>query len=154
GLLPHLADLISRAYRALRPPSELIAHPGFGQIARRFHFIQMSHQDARWLAAGAIDIGVLAQSLRRIRGDQGEFAITAFCGQGVLWAENRFWEIEPIGNRVDEAQAGAAFCAAWVVARRFLGESAAKALAYARSTAMRTVSESRKETRPCERTGL
>ncbi len=46
GLLPHLAELASGAYRALRPPAELIAHPGFGQLARRFHFIQMSHHDA------------------------------------------------------------------------------------------------------------
>jgi hypothetical protein len=27
---------------------------GFRQVARRFQYIQMSHQDARWLAAGAV----------------------------------------------------------------------------------------------------
>ena len=47
GPLPHLVDLAGRAYRALRPPREIIAHPGFGQVARRFHFIQMTHQEAR-----------------------------------------------------------------------------------------------------------
>ncbi len=47
GLLPHLADLASQAYRALRPPREIIAHPAFAQVARRFQFIQMSYQEAR-----------------------------------------------------------------------------------------------------------
>ncbi len=46
GLLPHLADLAGGAYRALRPPRELIVHPGFAQVARRFQYIQMSHQQA------------------------------------------------------------------------------------------------------------
>ena len=136
GLLPHLAELASGAYRALRPPAELIAHPGFGQLARRFHFIQMSHHDVRWLAAGAIDVGVLAQSLCRLQGGQGEFAITSFHGSGVLWAESRWWEIEPIDGEIDESRAGAAFCSAWVVARRFLRATAAQALVYARSAAM------------------
>jgi hypothetical protein len=54
----------------------------------------------------------------------------------VVWAENRFWELEPIGDGVDEAKAGAAFCAAWVLARRFLDLPAAKALSYARSAAV------------------
>ena len=52
GLLPHLADVAGRAYRALRPPREIIAHPGFAQVARRFDFLQMSHQEARALGAG------------------------------------------------------------------------------------------------------
>jgi hypothetical protein len=139
GLLPHLAELASGAYRALRPPAELVAHSGFGQIARRFQFIQMSHKEARWLACGAIDIGVLGQCLRRLHGDQGEFAITAFGGHGILWGDERWWEIDPIGSDVDEARAGAAFTAAWVVARRFLRASAAKALSYARSAALNSV---------------
>ena len=64
----------------------------------------MSHHEARTLAAGAIDIGILAQRLRQLQGDGGEFAITNFSGHGVLWAENRFWEIDPISdNEVDEA---------------------------------------------------
>ncbi len=140
GLVVHIADLARRAYRALRPPRELLVHSGFGQIARRFQFLQMSHHDARTLAAGAIDIGILAQRLRQLQGDGGEFAITNFSGHGVLWAENRWWEIDPIsGNEVDEARAGAAFCAAWVVARRFLDAPAAKALAYARSAAANSI---------------
>ncbi len=138
GLIPHLAELAARAYRALRPPVELIGHSGFGQVARRFQFIQMSDHDARWLGSGAIDIGILAQSLRQLQGGQREFAITAFRGHGVLWADDRWWEIEPIGDDVDEARAGAAFTAAWVVARRFLQASAAKALSYARSAAINT----------------
>ena len=85
----------------------------------------MSHQDALWLGAGAVDIGVLAHCLRQFQGDQREFAITSFRGHGVLWAENRLWEIEPIGDHVDEAKASAAFCTAWVVARRFLQTSTA-----------------------------
>jgi hypothetical protein len=136
ALVPHLAELASRAYRALRPSAELIAHRGFGQLARRFAFIQMSHEDARWLGGGAIDIGTLAQCLRQLQGRQGEFAITSFCGSGVLSAEDRWWEIEPVGGDVDGSRAGASFCLAWVVARRFLRASAAQALAYARSAAV------------------
>src|ERR1700719_4397480 len=88
GLLPHLADLARGAYRALRPPRELILHPGFAQVARRFQFIQMSHHEARALGAGASDIGILAQRLRRLQGDPGEFAITAFGSRGLLWADD------------------------------------------------------------------
>jgi hypothetical protein len=132
GLLPHLVDLTGRAYRALRPPRELIVHPAFAQVARRFPFIQMSRREARSLGAGATDLGILAQSLRRIQGDSGEFAITEFAGRGIVWADRAWWEIEPIGN-VDESVAGAIFCVAWVVARRFRRAAAAQALAYARA---------------------
>jgi hypothetical protein len=156
GLLPHVADVAGQAYRALRPPREIIAHPGFGQVARRFHFIQMSHQEARALGAGAVDIGILAQRLRQVQGDHGEFAITASGGHGLLGADRAWREIEPIGgDDVDEGRAGAAFCTAWVVARRFLGAPASKALAYARSAAAAAVTSScknGKETLPCERT--
>jgi hypothetical protein len=145
GFLAHLADLTRRAYRALRPPPEILAHPGFGQIARRFDFIQMSHQDARVLAGGAVDISVLAQCLRQRQGAQGEFAITRFGGEGVLWADQRTWEIEPIEvTDIDENAAGAAFCTAWVVARRFLNAPALKALAYARTTAARVAGRAAK----------
>ena len=132
GLLPHLADLASQAYRALRPPRELVVHPAFAQIARRFHFIQMTHNEARALGAGAVDINTLAQQLRRLQGDTGEFAITSFASRGLLWADHAWWEIEPIGN-VDESAAGAVFCVAWVVSRRFRHAGAAQALAYARA---------------------
>jgi hypothetical protein len=142
GLLPHLADLASRAYRALRPPRELIVHPAFGQVARRFQFIQMSRQGARWLGAGASDLGILAQSLRRIQGDAGEFAITEFAGRGILWADGAWWEIEPIGN-VDESVAGAVFCVAWVVTRRFRRAGAAQALAYARAVTYAAANQAR-----------
>jgi hypothetical protein len=137
GLIAHLADLSVGAYRALRPPRELVAHPGFAQVARRFQFIQMSHKEARALAAGAIDIGVLGHRLQQVQGDQGEFAITAFGSHGLIRAEGRWWEIEPIDREnVDEQRAGAAFCAAWVVARYFLDAAPARALAYARSAAL------------------
>ena len=140
GLVPHLADLACRAYRALRPPREPIVHPGFAQVARRFQFIQMCHRDARSLGAGAIDIGILAHRLRQLQGDGGEFAITAFNGHGLLWADNRSWEIDPLsGKDVDEERAGATFRAAWVVARRFLDAPASRALAYAHSAAAATV---------------
>ena len=67
----------------------------------------MSHHEARTLAAGAIDIGILAERLRQLHGDGGEFAITKFSGHGVLWAESRFWEIDPIGgNEADEERRG------------------------------------------------
>jgi hypothetical protein len=155
GLFPHLADLAGRAYRALRPPREIIAHPGFAQVARRFDFIQMSHQEARALGAGAVDIGILAQRLRQVQGDPGEFAITAFGGHGLLWADGQWREIDPVGGDVDEGRAGAVFCTAWVVARRFLGAPAPKALAYARSAAAAAVAstcKNGKETFPCEHT--
>jgi hypothetical protein len=146
GFLAHLADLARRAYRALRPPPEIIAHPGFSQIARRFDFLQMSHQDARVLAGGAVDISVLAQCLRQRHGPQGEFAITRFRGQGILWADQRAWEIDPIGvENADENALAAAFCTGWVVARRFLGASAPKALAYARTTATRVADNAAKQ---------
>jgi hypothetical protein len=130
GLLPHLVDLAGHAYRALRPPRELIVHLAFAQVARRFPFIQMSRHEARALGAGASDLGILAQRLRRLQGDPGEFAITAFGSRGLLWADDAWWEIEPIGN-VDESVAEAVFCVAWVVARRFRRAGAAQALAYA-----------------------
>jgi hypothetical protein len=137
GLVAHLADLSVGAYRALRPPRELVVHLAFAQLARRFQFIQMSHHEARALAAGAIDIGVLGHRLRQIQGDEGEFAITAFGSHGLLRADGRWWEIEPIERAdVDETRAGAAFCAAWVVARCFLDAAPARALAYARSAAL------------------
>ncbi len=132
GLLPHLADLAALAYRALRPPRELVVHPAFAQVARRFHFIQMTHQEARALCAGAVDIDTLARRLRRLQGDPGEFAITSFGSRGILWADNAWWEIEPIGQ-VDDSAAGAVFCVAWVVARRFRRAGVAQALAYARA---------------------
>jgi hypothetical protein len=136
GLLPHLADLASQAYRALRPPRELIVHPGFAQVARRFQYIQMSHHEARGLGAGASDIGILARRLRQLQGDPGEFAVTAFGGRGLLWADEIWWEIDPIGpGNIDEAVAAGVFCMAWVVARRFRRAPAAQALAYARAAA-------------------
>jgi hypothetical protein len=142
GLLPHLADLTSSAYRALRPPRELLIHPAFGQVARRFQYIQMSHQEARALGAGAMDPGILAQRLRRLQGDPGEFAITAFGGQGVLWADNAWWDIDPIGD-VNESVAGAIFCMAWVVARRLRRAGAPQALAYARAVTSEAVGPAR-----------
>jgi hypothetical protein len=136
GLLPHLADLASRAYRALRPPRSVITHPGFGQVARRFHYIQMSHQQARNLGAGASDIGILAHRLRQLQGEAGEFAITSFAGRGLLWAEGAWFEIEPIGDgHLDESVAEAAFSTAWVFARCLKGATAAQALARARAAA-------------------
>jgi hypothetical protein len=144
GLLPHLVDLADRAYRALLPPRELIAHAAFAQVARRFHYIQMSRQEARALGAGAVDIGILAQRLRRLQGDPGEFAITAFGSHGLLWADGAWRDIDPIADGdVDEAAAGSVFCAAWVVARRMRGAGAAQALAYARNAAATIVSRSR-----------
>jgi hypothetical protein len=143
GLLPHLADLARLAYRALHAPRELVANPGFAQVARRFQFIQMDHQIARLLGSGAVDLGILGQRLRQVRGDDGEFAITSFGSHGLLWSEGRWLEIDPIGDdNVNQVRAGAQFCTAWVVARRFLDASAPQALAYARSAAARAVSGS------------
>src|SRR5262249_57065903 len=104
GLLPHLADRAARAYRALRPPRELIVHPAFGQVARRFQFIQMNEKEARALGAGAQDLGILAQRLRRLQGDPGGVAVTPFSRQGLLWAGNAWGGVQPVGG-VDEAGA-------------------------------------------------
>jgi len=134
GLLPHLADLAHGAYRALRPPRWLVAHPGFAQVARRFDYVQLSQGQARLLGSGAMDGGVLAQRLRQVQGEGGECAVTAFPGQGVLWAEGRWWPIPPIATGpvdVDEAAATDAFCTAWVVARRFYAAGAAAAVQFA-----------------------
>jgi len=137
GLLPHLADLACDAYRALRPPRWLVAHPGFAQIASRFDYVQLSCDEARLLGSGAIDAGVLAQRLRQVQGNGGECAVTDFSGEGVLWADGRWWTIPPIGSgSVDEAAANDAFCTAWVVARRFLAADAAAALQFARDLAV------------------
>jgi hypothetical protein len=136
GLLPHLADLASQAYRALRPPRSAITHPGFGQVACRFHYIQMSRGEARNLGAGAGDIGILAHRRRQLQGGAGEFAITSFAGRGLLWAEGTWFEIEPIGDgNLDESVAEAAFSTAWVFARCLRGATAAQALAWARAAA-------------------
>jgi hypothetical protein len=43
----------------------------------------MSRHQACGLGAGASDIGILAQQLRRLRGDPGEFAITDLNGRGL-----------------------------------------------------------------------
>jgi hypothetical protein len=142
GLLPHLVELTGPAYRALRPPRELIVHPAFAQVASRFPFIQMSCQEARSLGAGASDLGILAQSLRRIQGDAGEFAITEFAGRGILWADQAWLEIPPIGNG-DESVAGSVFCVAWVVARRFRRAGAAQALAYAHAVTATAANQAR-----------
>jgi hypothetical protein len=143
GLLPHLADLARGAYRALRPPRELVLHPAFAQVARRFQYIQMSHREARALGAGARDIGILAQRLRRLQGDPGEFAITNFSGHGLLWADESWLEIDPIADDdTHEELAASVFCMAWIVARRFrrAGASAAHVLAYARGAAATVLS--------------
>jgi hypothetical protein len=114
---------------------------GFRHVARRFQYIQMSHQDARWLAAGAVDLGILAQCLRQVLSEVADFAITSFSGHGLLWADDRWWEIQPIGGSdADEERAAAAFGAAWVVARRFRRAGAAQSLAYARDMAAAAVS--------------
>ncbi len=144
GLLPHLADLASNAYRVLRPPAPLIGHVGFAQIARKFQYIQMGHREARRLAAGASDIGVLAQVLRKRCGEGGEFAITRFGGHGVLWADNAQWEIEPIAeDEVEEASVADAFCTAWVAARRFGGSDVPQAIAGARKVAAKALAAAR-----------
>jgi hypothetical protein len=140
GLLPHVAELACQAYRALRPPRELIIHPAFAQVARRFQFIQMSRFEARALGVGASDIRILAQRLRQLQGDPGEFAITAFASRGLLWADGAWREIDPIGSGdIDEAVVGSVFCMAWVVARRFRRADAEHALAYARAAAAAAV---------------
>jgi hypothetical protein len=134
GLFPHLADLACEAYRALRPPRSLIAHPAFGQTASLFHYIQMNDQEARALGAGAIDIATLALRLRYLQGEAGEFAITAFNGRGLVWADQDWWEIDRIGNMDgEEVAAENVFCMAWVVARQFRGADAPQALDYARA---------------------
>ena len=145
GLLPHLADLASRAYRALRPPRELIVHPAFAQVARRFQYIQMSRQEARALGAGASDIGILAQRLRQLQGDPGEFAITAFSSRGLLWADETWWEIDPIGDGDVDRSRWPSPSSAWRGSWR--GGSAVRvrpeALAFARAAAARAVNPAR-----------
>ena len=143
GLLPHLADLSSNAYRVLRPPAPVIGHAGFAQLAKKFQYVQMSHDEARRLAAGASDLGILTQVLRKRLGEGGEFAITRFGGHGVVWADNKEWEIEPIAEDDDEAPASDAFCIAWVAARRFGGAGVPQALAAARKAAAKALAAGR-----------
>ncbi len=143
GLVPHLADLASDAYRVLRPPAPLIGHVGFAQVARKFQYIQMRHREARRLAAGASDIGVLAQVLRKRCGEGVEFAITRFGGHGLVWADNTEWEIEPITEDGDEAPADDAFCTAYVAARRFVGAGVPQSLAAARKAAAKALAAAR-----------
>jgi hypothetical protein len=135
GLLPHVADLAPQAFRALRPPRELMVHPAFAQIARRFHYIQMSDREARTLAAGAIDTGTLGRRLQQLQGNDGEFAITSRRSQGLAWADRQWWEIEPLGGRGGDSTTEGVFCAAWVVARHFRHLDARQALAYAQAAA-------------------
>jgi hypothetical protein len=144
GLLPHLADLSSNAYRVLRPPAPVIGHAGFAQLAKKFQYVQMSHDEARRLAAGTSDLGILTQVLRKRLGEGGEFAITHLGGHGVLWADNKEWEIEPITDvDDDEMPASDAFCIAWVAARRFGGAGVPQALAAARRAAAKALAAGR-----------
>jgi hypothetical protein len=144
GLLPHLAELSRGAFRALRPPRELLLHPAFAQVARRFQYIQMSCHEASALGAGASDIGTLAHRLRQLQGDLGEFVITAFARTGLLWADDAWWEIEPIGcEEATESVAESVFCTPWVVARWFRGASAPDGLAFARAAAATAISRAR-----------
>ena len=117
GLLPHLADQADRAYRALRPPRELIVHPAFaaGRPAIPVHPDERAGSPrTRGGRHGSRHPG---PATCRLQGDPGEFAITAFAGHGLLWADDAWWEIEPIGN-VNETITGAISCmAAWVMAR-------------------------------------
>ena len=128
---------------ALRPPRELIVHPAFGQVARRFHYIQMNEREARALGAGAVDLGILAQRLRRLQGDPGEFAITAFRRHGAAAGRT------VPGGRSSRSEAwtrrspGPIFCMAWVVARRFRRAGAAQALAYANAVVAAAVKPAR-----------
>ena len=144
GLVPHLADLSSNAYRRPAPPAPLIGHAGFAQVAKKFQYVQMSHEEARRLAAGASDLGVLTQVLRKRLGEGGEFAITYFGGHGVLWADNKEWEIEPIAeDDADKPAVADAFCTAWVAARRFSNVGVPQALAAARKAAAKALAASR-----------
>jgi sugar/nucleoside kinase (ribokinase family) len=144
GLLPHLADLSSNAYRVLRPPAPLIGHAGFAQLAKKFQYVQMSHEEARRLAAGTSDLGILTQVLRKRLGEGGEFAITRFGGRGVLWADNKEWEIEPIAeDDADKPSVADAFCTAWVAARRFSNVGVPQALAAARKAAAKALAAGR-----------
>jgi hypothetical protein len=136
GMLAHLADLACFAYRALRPARSLVAHPGFGQVARRFDYVQLSLDEARALGAGASDIGGLSLALCRELGGRGECAITNNDGEGRLWADSHWWTITPWGaGDIDASAADDAFCVAWVVARRCFGAKAAAALRYAQRIA-------------------
>ena len=96
----------------------------------------MNRHEARSLCTGASDLGILARRLRLLQGDSGEFAITAFDREGVLWADDAWWEIEPIGVAGSkESIAEAAFCIAWVIKRWFFNAGAASALDFARAAA-------------------
>jgi hypothetical protein len=48
----------------------------------------MSDREALALGAGAVDLGILAQRVRHLQGDPGEFAITAVGRHGLLWADD------------------------------------------------------------------
>ena len=92
-----------------------------------------NRHEARSLGHGASDLGILARRLRQLQGDPGEFAITAFGGRGLVWADGSWWEIDPIGaGDVDESVAGGVFCMAWVVAA-ISPSRCREALAYARA---------------------
>ena len=105
----------------------------------------MSRHEAR-AGRGASDIGILARRLRQLQGDSGEFAITDFTGHGLLWADDAWWEIDPIEcEEGNESVAEAVFCMAWVVARRFRKAGASQALAFARAAAAAAVSPGRQK---------
>jgi hypothetical protein len=84
----NIAGLIQRRQRATR-----------GFQAYRSQYVQMGRPQACGLGAGASDIGILAQQLRRLQGDPGEFAIADFNGRGLLWADETWCEIDGIVMR-------------------------------------------------------
>lgn len=127
-----ISKLSRENYRALLPHPSLIGDSRFPMICRQYDYVQMNATEARHLDASTNDLAELALRLRHIRDGRGDLAITNGREPGYMWADGRWWSINPIPvSTVNDVGAGDVFCTAWVVARQVFDADARSALDYA-----------------------
>ena len=127
---PALVDEDSRNLHAaitrLASSRALMAHPSllrhnqqFSEIGKLYAYVQMNYAEACILDESTCDIAKLGCRARFLLGDQVDFAITNGPKRGLLWAEGRWYIIEPCVVRtvVSDIGAGDVWGAAFMIAR-------------------------------------
>jgi sugar/nucleoside kinase (ribokinase family) len=132
-----IADLAPDAYRAFIPHPSLVGHDTFAAVARTHTYCQMNAAEAQLLDPTTSDVAKHALRLLFLLGEEREFAITNGRNRGYLWADGRWWTVDPPQVQVaSDVGAGDVFVTAWVIARHFYKANAKAALNYAlRATA-------------------